>query len=360
MGTSVATKPANAVAAKPEEKPTETLVEYVPFMADEAIKLSVTIIQNFICVKTKSGKVCDNVQAMKFMALCKARKLNPFEGDCFLIGYDGRDGEPPNFSLITAHQAFLKRAECHNEYDGMKSGVIVKNKTSGEIVDREGDFYFDEDILLGAWATVYFKKRTHPMHKRIKLQTFSKGFGRWKDDPGGMIVKCAEADALRSSFPTQLGGMYTGEEMGAAQRTFTDHVDYHPTDRVVSKAAKDSDVNSKLEAMKKQPALPAPAPNPPAPETVVDDQPEHQDEPEAESEQSQEPAGPTNWRDVTVESLKDKIGAVATAALIKRDITDCGKLAELLNNSIPVKASEILSPPEAKKCRAVLDLFDES
>ena len=33
------------------------------------------------------------------------------------------------------------------------------------------------------------------------------------DDPAGMIVKCAEADALRSAFPTMLGGCYTEEEM---------------------------------------------------------------------------------------------------------------------------------------------------
>ncbi len=51
------------------------------------------------------------------------------------------------------------------------------------------------------------------MHKRIRLSRFQKAFGVWQDDPGGMIVKCAEADALRSSFPTMLGGLYTKEEI---------------------------------------------------------------------------------------------------------------------------------------------------
>ena len=130
--------------------------------------------------------------------LCKAKRLNPFEGDAYLIGYDSKDG--PSFSLITAHQAFLKRAECNDEYDGMESGVIVSN--GGSLVDRIGDFTMDDDKLVGAWARVHFKNRGHAMEKRVKLTTFNKGFGRWNIDPAGMIVKCAEADALRSAFPT--------------------------------------------------------------------------------------------------------------------------------------------------------------
>ena len=188
----------------------DRLMEYVPFGGAAKIKLSVKIVQDMVCVPTKSGKKCDDVQAMKFMMLCRARGLNPFEGDAYLIGYEGRDGKA-TFSLITSHQAFLKRAEQHPEFDGMESGVIVADQ-DGNIVDREGDFFFDTDFLLGGWATVYFKNRTHPMRKRVKLATFHKGFGQWNDNPAGMICKCAEADALRSSFPTLLGGLYAPEE----------------------------------------------------------------------------------------------------------------------------------------------------
>lgn len=201
---------------KSETVPAERAVEFTPFMSKDPIKLSVAIVRNMICVPTRSGKTCTDAQAMKFMMLCRARELNPFEGDAYLIGYDTKDG--PQFSLITAHQAFLKRAETHPEYDGMESGVIVKTK-DGELVDREGDFILDDDKCVGGWATVHFKARKFPMKKRVKLTTFSKNFGRWLDDPAGMIVKCAEADALRSSFPTMLGGMYLDDELPAATAT---------------------------------------------------------------------------------------------------------------------------------------------
>ncbi len=189
-------------------KKEDRFTEYVPFGAEDKIKLSIEMVRNLIAVKTKKGASCSDTDAIKFIAMCSARRLNPFEGDAFLIGYDTNDG--PKFSLITAHQAFLKRAELHPEYNGMKSGLIIKR--NGEIHDLEGDFYIDGDELLGGWATVYFKNRDHPMHKRVRLQRFKKAWGLWVEDPAGMIVKCAEADALRSSFPTMLGGLYMREE----------------------------------------------------------------------------------------------------------------------------------------------------
>lgn len=184
-------------------------LEYVPFGADSKIKLSVKIIQDLVCIPTKSGKICSERDAIKFMMLCQARGLNPFEGDAYLQGYDGREG--PQFSLITAHQAFLKRAELHPEYDGMESGVVVLNGEGAEI-ERQGDYFRDDEDLVGSWSRVHFKNRKVPMYKKLKFSTFKKNYGVWESNPEGMIVKCAEADALRSSFPTKLGGLYLAEE----------------------------------------------------------------------------------------------------------------------------------------------------
>jgi phage recombination protein Bet len=196
----------NGTVAAPKER----AMTYTPFMSKTEIKLSVEIVKQTLCVPTRQGHTCDDRDAVKFMMMCRAGGLDPFAGDAYIVGYDTQHG--PRFSMITAHQAFLKRAETHPEYDGMESGVIVIDK-AGEIHEREGDFTFDDDKLVGGWATVFFKHRTHPMKRRLKLSTFSTGKSRWLADPAGMIVKCAEADALRSSFPTLLGGMYLEGEM---------------------------------------------------------------------------------------------------------------------------------------------------
>lgn len=196
----------------PATQQPKDIIEYVPLGAQDSIKLSLSIIKNFICIPTKSGKVCGDRDATRFLMLCKSRALNPFEGDCFLQGYDGKNG--PEFSLITAHQAFLKRAELHTDFDGMESGVIVQDEL-GNVLDRVGDFLLEKDVLLGAWCKVHFKSRKFPSVDRVNLRTFDKKWGRWESDPAGMIVKCCQASALRTAFPTKVGGLYLREEIQA-------------------------------------------------------------------------------------------------------------------------------------------------
>lgn len=217
------TKPTQAVEKK------AAMVEITPLGSNEKFKLSVAMVKSMIAVKTKQGHTATDADCIKFIALCQARKLNPFEGDAYLIGYDTQDG--PKFNLITAHQAFLKRAELNPEFDGMKSGIIVERTEGDEtkMIDLEGDFHLETDKVVGGWASVHFKNRKVPMMKRVRLKRFQKPFGIWKEDPAGMICKCAEADALRSSFPTMCGGMYLKEEYkedqpsvaGAAAPLFT-------------------------------------------------------------------------------------------------------------------------------------------
>jgi phage recombination protein Bet len=208
------------------ENEEKSIVEFVPFGTKDKIQLSIEIVKQLIAVKTKSGKTASDQDAFKFMLMCQARRLNPFEGDAYLVGYDSQSG--PSFSLITSHQAFLKRAELNPEFDGMDSGTIVMR--DGKITDLVGDWHMPNDKILGGWATVYFKNRKHAMTKRVRLERFNKNYGIWRDDPAGMVVKCAEADALRSSFPTMLGGMYVEQEMQPVQTeiarpVFEAHVD---------------------------------------------------------------------------------------------------------------------------------------
>lgn len=186
-------------------------VEYVPFGADDRLRLTLNIVRDYIAVPTSTGELPDQRDCMRFMMLCRSQRLNPFAGDAFLIGFKRRDEAKANWSLITAHAAFLKRAEIHPEFDGFRSGVIVKTPDE-EIMEREGDIVYEGETLLGGWCVVEFKKRKVPMRRRAKLQTYSKPFGNWTIDPAGMIVKVAEAQALRDSFPTLLGGMMLREE----------------------------------------------------------------------------------------------------------------------------------------------------
>src|SRR5260370_32920837 len=126
--------------------PEKMSVEIVPLGTDERIKRNVAIVQNMIAVPSRSGKLPDARQCIKFMMLAKARHLNPFEGDAYLIGYDLQGGGT-EFSLITAQQVFLKRAEASEGFDGMESGVIVKGQDG--VSEREGDLLYAGEESLG-------------------------------------------------------------------------------------------------------------------------------------------------------------------------------------------------------------------
>jgi phage recombination protein Bet len=191
----------------------EREVMYPAFGSGDHIKLTIKMVQEMIAVPTREGNRPSEREAVGFMMMCRARQLNPWEGDAFLLGYETKDG--PKFSLITSHQAFLKRAELNPAHDGMQSGVVVKG-TDGKVEELEGDIVFEGYTLLGGWATIYRKDLKYPIHKRLDVTKYRKSYGVWADNPAMMIVKCSEADALRTAYPTMLGGLYLREEMERA------------------------------------------------------------------------------------------------------------------------------------------------
>lgn len=191
------------------KKKEEHGVEFVPFGASDKIRLTASMIKQFIAVPTKSGALPSERDCIRFLMLCRGKRANPFEGDCFLIGYDTKNGA--SFSLVCGIDLFLKRAEQNPDYDGKESGVIVLR--DGDIIERKGTLVLDGEILAGGWAKVYRKGHSQPEYKSVKFSTYNTGYGRWEKDPGGMIVKVAESQALRAAYPTALGGLYSQEEM---------------------------------------------------------------------------------------------------------------------------------------------------
>lgn len=215
MSTVVAEQPNGRAIARSSE----TVITYVPLGEVESISLTLSRVKQFLCIPTRSGKMPSDEQVVKYMMLCKAQSLNPWVNDAYLVGYDGKDG--PQFSLITAHQSFLKRAEASPEFDGIESGVIVAR--DDQITERQGDLILNGETLVGAWARVHRRDRKIPSYDALNLKTFDTGRSRWAADPAGMIVKCAEASALRKAFPSTLAAMYCKEEMDR-ERESRDHV----------------------------------------------------------------------------------------------------------------------------------------
>lgn len=214
------TQPGGVIAADKDE------IRFKPFGSDDEIKLSIKIIRDYVAIPAKgeNGEPIypEQRDCMRFMMLCRAQRLNVFAGDGYLLGYRNRNTGEVSWSLITAHEAFIKRAELHPDYNGIEHGVIVLDTETDEIKLEPGDFVPPKSKLLGGWATVHFHKRERPSHVRVKLETYQKPYGVWTSDPAGMIVKVARVHALRIAFPTMLGGMLMREEYLDVEAEVTD------------------------------------------------------------------------------------------------------------------------------------------
>jgi phage recombination protein Bet len=168
------------------------------------------MISKFIAIPTRKGALPSERDIVRFMMFCKGKRANPFEGDCFLIGYDSDYG--PSFSMVCGIELFLKRAEDDEKYDGSEYGVIV-NSADGGVVERQGAIIYQNEKLEGGWARVFRRDRTKPYYKAVKFSVYDTGKARWGKDPGGQIAKVALSQALREAYPKALGGIYTQMEM---------------------------------------------------------------------------------------------------------------------------------------------------
>ncbi len=191
-------------------KKDENAVEFMPLGCSDKIRLTASMVRQFIAIPTKSGALPSERDCVRFIMLCRGKRANPFEGDCFLIGYDSQNG--PSFSLVCGLELFQKRASAEESYDGAESGVIVLGPENA-MIERPGTVVMDGEKIVGGWAKVYRKDRKQVEYKSVKFSTYNTDRSRWAKDPGGMIAKVALSQALRAAYPTALGGLYTQEEM---------------------------------------------------------------------------------------------------------------------------------------------------
>ena len=232
--------------------------EWTPLGSETRISLTISKIRKYLCKPTKSGALASDTDCEKFIMLCVARRLNPWEGDAFLVGYDTMqvDGSKRGeFSMITAFPALLKRAEMSKQFRGLRSGIILWTE-DGKRVEIEGACHHkSEGQLIGAWAQAARADRDVMPVIKVDLAAFRQPTKFWDRDEAGMIVKCAKAAALREAFATTCGGLMLNEEIG--DRAAID-IETGPVGAPVDDD--DVDMSAPTPAAKPEPAKPAALP----------------------------------------------------------------------------------------------------
>jgi len=156
--------------------------------------------------------------AYMFLKLCQARGLNPFIGEAYLIPYEDQKTHEIKCSMVVGKEAFMRKAEANEQYDGFQAGVVVQEtRTDGgptlASLYLEGTMVPDGFALLGGWCEVYRKDRKVPIKAIVALKDYDKGFSSWKTQKSTMIRKVALVQALREAFPNDLSGCYDSAEI---------------------------------------------------------------------------------------------------------------------------------------------------
>lgn len=145
-------------------------------------------------------------EVFRFMALCRARGLNPLAGDVHLAAFKGRA------TVMVSRDFYRLNAQKYDTYQGLEEGTIVLD-AEGNICERKGEFYLPTDTLLGGWCRVFDSRYSQPTYQAVRLDEYDQKNSMWNSKRATMIVKVAEAHALRLAYTADFAGTYTADEI---------------------------------------------------------------------------------------------------------------------------------------------------
>ncbi len=185
-------------------------------IAGEKIELQPETVKNYL---VRGGGNITDQELLMYMNLCQYQKLNPFLNEAYLIKFGNSPAQ-----IVVSKEAFMKRAEQHEEYLGFEAGIIYE--IDGELKEVVGAIKPRNAELVGGWCRVYRADRDKPIEVKVAFDEFNKKQSTWKEQPMNMIRKVAIVNALREAFPQTLGAMYTEDEENKA--TNADIPEYKP------------------------------------------------------------------------------------------------------------------------------------
>lgn len=222
----------------------EQVIEYT---ASDGQKLALTFetVKKYLAVG--HPEFLTEQEVVYFLNICRARKLNPFIKDCYLIKYT--KSEPA--AIIVSIDFFRKRAKAQRDCRGWKKGVIVSTK-DGQIKYTNGLVQKDE-TLLGGWFEAKPAGWDEPFRLEVNLDGYIKRtregeitqFWQPEKQPT-MIMKVAESQGLRTLWPDEFQQLYTQEEVEAGIGETTIDVTKEP--ELPPESPEISDLSAKFDA----------------------------------------------------------------------------------------------------------------
>jgi len=197
-------------------------------------KLSFDLVKKYLVVGR--ADLVTPGEMMHFISECKARQLNPYRRDCYIIKFSPNE----TAAVITAKDYFISRADAQRDMQYWQAGIIVKRDckpcsgtgviekepcikcdAEGTVeLYREGALPRDGDTLLGGWFRGKKQTREMPNIVEVDLNGYIKKrkdgtitqFWAVEKQPM-MIRKVALSQGLREMYPDEFKGLYDAAEV---------------------------------------------------------------------------------------------------------------------------------------------------
>jgi len=143
-------------------------------------------------LKATIAKGASDAELAMFVQYAKSTGLDPFKKELWFI-----KTTKGAVQMMVGINGYFQIANKHPQYDGCSYDCVH---------DESGK-------LKAAWCEVYRKDRSKPHRVTVYLAEYNQGNYMWKQKPHTMLQKVAKSIALRESFPQEMNGLYTEEEM---------------------------------------------------------------------------------------------------------------------------------------------------
>jgi phage recombination protein Bet len=173
----------------------------------------IDILKNSIC------KGVTNEEFEVFLMACAKTQLDPFMKQIYAVK---RKSKRPDGSW----------GESMTIQTGIDGYRLIAERTGHYAPGPEPTYTYDDNGFLLS-ASAYIKKQTkdgtwHTVSASAYIDEYCQSFvdkntgekkatGLWATMPRTMLAKCAESQALRKAFPSEMSGVYTKEEMQQAE-----------------------------------------------------------------------------------------------------------------------------------------------
>ena len=168
-------------------------------------------------IKDTIAKDATDEELRHFVAVCNRLGLDPFARQIYLV----KRFEKRLNRMVATPQVSIDGFRVVAERTGQYRGQTAPQWCGydGEWVDVWLSEEPPQAARVGVWREGNREPLFRPALLRSFLQTNKDGSpaAMWRTMPEVMLLKCAEAQALRAAFPNHLSDVYSTDEMGQAQ-----------------------------------------------------------------------------------------------------------------------------------------------